>query len=235
MLWSGLTLERETSDLIDKGESSLSLLETICDTETDKYPLSLSLHIICQLCASVTESNRKMTDISPPMSILPLDVLRDCMDYLPLKDILTCQRVNLALDDIIRHSSDLRLRRHLGENGIQPDYQAKSQDHHAELYRLQEIENRLSNIQFGRSFPNSETYQVSATNAPDMHLIAIADSDVFLPISQEADAGIIGGIAKYSLSDCKKAPEILQFGRIVRHYQVEPAEGVLLVVFLDEG
>lgn len=169
------------------------------------------------------------------MSGLPLDVLRDCLDYLPLRDVLTCQRVNFALDDIIRHSSDLRLRRHLAENGIHPDERRKSQDHHAELSRLQEIETRLSDVQFGCAFPNSETYQVSATNTPDMHLIAVADSDVFLPISQEDQPGIIVGIAKYSLSDCKKAPEILEFERIVRHFQVDSAEGILLVIFLDEA
>lgn len=155
------------------------------------------------------------------------------MDYLPHEDLLNCQNVSTALEDIIRHSSKLQLRIHLGENGIQPE-QEKPYDHHQELCRLQEIETRLSNVQFGQAFPGSETFQVSATNTGDMHLIAVADEDdVFLPISPPREESIMG-IAKYRLSDCRAEPEILSFGRVIRHFQVEPAEGILLVVILEE-
>jgi hypothetical protein len=171
------------------------------------------------------------------MSSLPLDVIRDCFDHLPYQDLLTCQKASHSFDDLVKDSSDLQLRIHLGENGIRPEapgtFSNRPLKRHHELQRLFEIEDRLSFLRYGDSFSNKRIYQVSASNVGDMHSIAIAEGDVLLPITYPGEEGI-QGIAKYRLDDCGKAPEILAFGRVLRHYQVDPSEGVILLVFQDE-
>ncbi|GHJ85957.1 hypothetical protein NliqN6_2359 [Naganishia liquefaciens] len=165
------------------------------------------------------------------MSALPLEVLRECLAYLPYRDLLQCRQVNVALGDTIRHSSQLQLRLHLGENGIQPEREG-SKDPERELSRLQKIEERLSKVQFGSSFSQSETFQISVANARYMNLIAIADDDVYLPISIRGEEGF-RGITRYPLRDQGAPPEELNFGQLIRHFQVEQAEGCIMVVFLQ--
>lgn len=138
---------------------------------------------------------------------------------------------------MVKDSSDLQLRIHLGENGIRPEapgtFASRPLQRHYELQRLCEIEDRLSFLRYGDSLADKRIYQVSASNVGDMHSIAVADGDVFLPITYLGEAGI-QGIAKYRLDDTRKVPEGLTFGRVLKHYQVDPAEGVLLLVFQEE-
>ncbi|KAJ9093823.1 hypothetical protein QFC20_007036 [Naganishia adeliensis] len=135
------------------------------------------------------------------------------------------------------NSSELQLRIHLEQNAIRSEapetFVNRPLERQYELQRLSEIQERLSFLQYGQNPDDKRIYQVSASNVSDVNFIAVADGDVFLPVRHPGEEGI-QGIARYRLDDCRKAPDILGFGRVVRHYQVDPAEGVLLLVFQDE-
>lgn len=171
------------------------------------------------------------------MSPVPLDVIRDCFDYLPYKDLLTCQRAHSDFDHLIQDSTELRLRIFLGEHGIRAEppelFKNNPLGRQQELERLSEIERRLSLVQYGQLFPDTRPFQVSASNVNDIHLIAVADEDVFLPITELGEEGILG-IARYRLTACAKPPDILNLRRVMRHYQVDSAEVVLLLIFREE-
>lgn len=171
------------------------------------------------------------------MSSLPLDVIRDCFDYLPYEDLLSCQQASSSLHALVKDSSELQLRIHLGENGIRAEpsetFVDRALERQYELQRLSEIQERLSFLQYGQTPHDKRIYQVSASNVSDIHSIPVANGDVFLPVRHPGEEGI-QGIARYKLDDCRKAPDILNFGRVMRHYQVDPAEGALLLVFQDE-
>lgn len=169
---------------------------------------------------------------------LPLDILRETLNHLPSKDLLKCQQVCSDLRQLVQNSNELQLRIHLEENGILPaaGNGATNADTlpEQELSRLRSIEERLEKGGFVSSDPKQRSLRLHETNPEAMHLITMANGFLFAPWGYRGSVDGMDGIARYRLDDLSVPPRILQFDQSVRHYQIDPAEGVLLVVFLDD-
>jgi hypothetical protein len=170
------------------------------------------------------------------MRSLPLDIIRDCLDYLPYQDVISCQEAHESLDALVKDSTELQLRIHLGQNGIRPEaperFLGSPSERIHELQRLSGIERRMSFLRYGDRMGDGKILQFPVNSVDEVHMTCVADGDVFVPVTHE-DGGI-EGIAKYRLDDQTKATEVLGFPEAIRHFQVDAAEGVLLVVFQDE-
>jgi hypothetical protein len=169
---------------------------------------------------------------------LPLDVLRETLNHLETKDLLKCQQVSSDLRLLVQNSNELQLRMHLEENGMQPasgDATTYSRSNpQKELERLRGIETRLMEGDFGSSDQKRQSLRLREGNCEAMHLITMANGFLFTPWGYRNSVDGMVGIAQYRLDDLTLPPKILQFEQSIRHYQVDPAEGILLVVFLDD-
>ncbi|KAJ9107363.1 hypothetical protein QFC21_000813 [Naganishia friedmannii] len=173
-------------------------------------------------------------------SPLPLDVIRETLNHLPGRDLLNCQRVNENLRQMVSNSNELQLRMHLEQDAIQPAVTSTRSSSHQqtaqmELERLRTVEDRLSKAAYDGPQSRHTILQLAESNPEAMHLISIADNYVFAPWNYEGSIGGMLGIARYRIDRLDAEPEILQLDRPIRHFQVHPAEGVLLVVsMVDE-
>ncbi|KAJ9090927.1 hypothetical protein QFC19_009353 [Naganishia cerealis] len=105
----------------------------------------------------------------------------------------------------------------------------------AELDRLQRVEERLTKAAFDGKESHRAALQLAESNPEAMHLISVANNCIFAPWRYQGSIEGMLGIARYRVESLEADPEILQFDRPIRHYQVHPAEGVLLVVcMVDE-
>jgi hypothetical protein len=170
------------------------------------------------------------------MRSLPLDFIRDCLDYLPYQDLVSCQEAHESLDALVKDSTELQLRIHLGQNGIRPEaperFLRRPSERIHELQRLSGVERRMSFLRYGDGTGNAKILKFPVNSVDEVHMTCVADGDVFVPVTHVN--GGIEAIAKYRLNDHSKAPEVLGFAEAIRHFQVDAAEGVLLVVFQDE-
>jgi hypothetical protein len=169
---------------------------------------------------------------------LPLDVLRETLNHLDAKDLLKCQQVSSDLRLLVQNSNELQLRMHLEEHGIQPASRNATTDSganpHTELEKLRGIEARMAEGDFGSSDQKRQSLRLREGNCEAMHLITMANGFLFTPWGYRNSVDGMVGIAQYRLDDLSFPPKILQFEQSIRHYQVDPAEGILLVVFLDD-
>lgn len=167
------------------------------------------------------------------MRTLPLDLIRDCLDYLSYEDLISCQRAGPSLKALVKECTELRLRIHLGQKGIRAEtpgtFTHRPLERRYELQRLSEIEERLSFLQFGEADQQGKIYQFPVRTVDDLHLACVADGDVFVRTTVPDDEGM-NAIAKYRLDNRDKEPEILAFLDTIRHWQLDAAEGVLLIV-----
>jgi hypothetical protein len=175
--------------------------------------------------------------MNPPPR-LPLDVLRETLNHLETKDLLKCQQVSSDLRLLVQNSNELQLRMHLEEHGIQSASGKASTyprlDPEKELARLRGAEARLVEGDFGSSDQKRQSLRLREGNCEAMHLITMANGFLFTPWGYRNSVDGMVGIAQYRLDDLSLPPKILQFEQSIRHYQVDPAEGILLVVFLDD-
>ncbi|GHJ86050.1 hypothetical protein NliqN6_2452 [Naganishia liquefaciens] len=166
---------------------------------------------------------------------LPLDVIFETLNHLPSEDLLRCQRVCRDFRHLVQKSNDLQLRMHLEDNGMWPaSHTDIYQQPQSELARLREIESRLATGHFGSSDPKRKRVRLSEGDPEAMHSITIANGYLFTPWQYGGSFEGMTGVARYQLDDLSLPPEIRQFGKPVRHYQIDSAEGVLLVVFLED-
>lgn len=170
---------------------------------------------------------------------LPLDVFRETLNHLGAKDLLKCQQVCGDFRQLVQDSSALQLRMHLEENGIQPTVGVSRNDSplnaQSELERLRAAEETLSKGDFAYDSENpSLRFRDGEVNSEAIHLLTIANGYLFTPWNYHGNIEGMGGIARYQLSDLTIPPVILRLDRAIRHYQVDPAEGLVLVVILED-
>jgi hypothetical protein len=168
---------------------------------------------------------------------LPLDVIRETLNHLPSRDLLSCQRVNDDLRQMISNSNELQLRMHLEQNAIQPAapssrFSGHQQSAQTELGRLRRVEDRLSKAAYDGPQSRRTSLQLAESNYEAMHFISVADNYIFAPWNYQGSIEGMMGIARYRIDCLDAEPEILHLDRPIRHFQVHPAEGVLLVVSL---
>ena len=168
---------------------------------------------------------------------LPLDVVRETFNHLSAQDLLKCQQVCGDFRHLVQNSSELQLRMHLEENGILPLPGMTATDESIspdqELKRLRKIEASLAIGDFGSS-EVQRRLRLSEENPEAIHYITMADGFLFTPWQYRGSVEGMEGIARYQRDDLSIPPRILRFDRVVRHYQIDPAKGILLVVFLDD-
>nr|GFD54355.1 hypothetical protein [Tanacetum cinerariifolium] len=87
---------------------------------------------------------------------------------------------------------------------------------------------------FGPSDQKRQRLRLRERDPEMMHLITMANGFLFTPWGYRNSVDGMAGIAQYQLDDLSLPPKILQFEQFIRHYQVDPAEGILLVVFLND-
>jgi hypothetical protein len=168
---------------------------------------------------------------------LPLDVIRETLNHLPSRDLLSCQRVNDDLRQMISNSNELQLRMHLEQNAIQPAapsnrFSGHQQSAQTQLKRLRRVEDRLSKAAYDGPQSRRTSLQLAESNYEAMHFISVADNYIFAPWNYQGSIEGMMGIARYRIDCLDAEPEILHLDRPIRHFQVHPAEGVLLVVSL---
>lgn len=165
---------------------------------------------------------------------LPLDVFRECFQYLESKDLLPCRQVCSLFHRIISDSEELQLRIQLAENGIQPSDMTSCSEKTSisisrELSRLRMDESRHRKVRVGQAYGDKTTFQLTATNLADMHMVGLADDFIFVPLQIPHLSGM-RGIHRHRTSGIASPPDLIHFEDDVRHFEVDAAEGVLLVV-----
>lgn len=92
---------------------------------------------------------------------------------------------------------------------------------------------RFDQLRFGQAYRDISTFQLSATRVEDMNMISVENRYVFvswtIPGRNEST-----GIARYQFKNLSAPPSLTRFARTVRHFQVDVAEGALLVVMKGE-
>lgn len=170
---------------------------------------------------------------------LPLDVIRECSQHLAWKDLLACRQACNLFRQMIDDSEELQLRIHLAENAIQSaDMTAARSDTGSiseyisqELSRLRHLALRHQYVHSGQGFGHSSVFQLTATDLADMHIVGMVDDFIFVPTESPRPLRM-GGIARHNHSSGPDAgpPVMLRFDNVVRHFEVDAAEGALLVV-----
>ncbi|KAI5455534.1 hypothetical protein NCC49_000341 [Naganishia albida] len=169
---------------------------------------------------------------------LPLDVLRETTNHLGTKDLLKCQQVCGDFRQLVNDSNDLQLRMHLEENGIQATTRPAEQpplDAASELRRLRAIEKGLSTAEFEHDPKHQRLrFGAGAASPETMNFVTIANGCLFTPWNYRGSNEGMGGIARYLLSDLTIPPTILELDRPIRHFQIDAAESLLLIVLLED-
>jgi hypothetical protein len=165
-------------------------------------------------------------------------VLRETLNHLGTKDLLKCQQVCGDLKQLVQDSSELQLRMHLEEKGIQAtikDYDGSALNAGSELRRLRAIDNALSTGDFQHD-PEHQSlrFGAGAANPEAMNFVTIANGYLFTPWNYRGSNEGMGGIARYLLSDLTLPPTVLELDRPIRHSQLDAAESLLLIVMLEE-
>lgn len=170
---------------------------------------------------------------------LPLDILRETLNHLGTKDLLKCQLVCQDFRQLVQDSSELQLRMLLEDNGIQEADRDLAESSplnvQGELQRLKGIENALSTGDFEHD-PERRRLRFlgGEANSEAIHFVTVANGYLFIPWRYRGSHEGMGGIARYVLTDLTRPPVILQLDRNIRHYQIDAAEGLLLIVMLED-
>jgi hypothetical protein len=169
---------------------------------------------------------------------LPLDVIRECFRHLEWKDLLACRQTCSLFRQMIDDSEQLQLRIHLAENAIRSvDATAMRSDGgidsvpgdaSQELSRLRHLATRYQQVRFGQEFADTSTFQLTATNLADMHMVGLVDDFIFVPLPDPRTFGL-GGIARHRCRGSAAPPNLMRFTKPVMHFEVESSEGALLV------
>lgn len=171
--------------------------------------------------------------MSPPKSSrLPFELVHECLSYLPYRDLLTCQRVSKDFWRLIRDSTEFQLCIHLGENGIhdsRPLWKQTVPTSFSELRRLQGISTRFNNLHFGQAYRDISTVQLSATTVENLNMISVDSQHVFVSWTMPGRTET-SGIGRYQVNYLQAPPSLMSFVRKIRHFEVDAAESVLLVV-----
>lgn len=171
-----------------------------------------------------------------PSPRIPIDLIQECLQHLSWRDLLACQFVNKDLYRLIRDSDELQLQIHLGENGIRysrPLDGNLTSTTSSELQRLRRVAIRLNRLRFGETYGDISTFQLSATKVEDMNLICVSKSYVFVPWTMPGHVES-SGIARYNINGLDSPPSLMRFVKPVHRFEVEAAEGVLLVVMAED-
>lgn len=183
------------------------------------------------IATELSPSSHLAFDMNSQSPTLPPDVIRECFEQLGWRDLLACKQVCRLYDQLISDSEELQLRIHLAENAIQPSdtpSERTSDSVSEQLSRLRIGELRHRQVRFGKAYGDRDTFQLTATNLANMHMVGLVDDFIFVPLQIPNLPGL-RGITRHCSSGAASPPNLIHFQDDVRHFEVDAAEGALSI------